>query len=103
MTTIVDLLERKYREKQRGPLYRCFIGDEVLLESARDPEHECARELSKRGITGRVQFRTQGSTTIRSTHLIAVAATLTTVESNKHGLQIKKWKPHFKQKEKNDD
>ena len=79
----------------KGQRYRVWHNGEVLLKSARDPEHEAARELSKIGVTGRLQTKRKGRDQIDMEGLIAVMATQTIIEGDKIQPRLAKWSPHW--------
>lgn len=93
MSAIIDI--EPVKMTARGQAYRVWHDGEVLVESTRDEMGDAARALVKKGVTGRLQMRRLGSSTICMEGLIAVVATLTVSEGNNHGPRIVKWKPHW--------
>jgi hypothetical protein len=75
----------------RDQLYDVAFAGEVIVKSSRDPEHDAARALLARGITGRME--TLGSDGKVRMHLtIEKAAELTVTEANDRGLELRRWK-----------
>jgi hypothetical protein len=70
--------------------YEVRLGDEVLVQSSRDPEHDAARVLLARGISGRMTtLKVDG--TPRMHFDIARAAGLEAVEGA-NGPRIRPWR-----------
>lgn len=93
MSAIIDI--EPTHLTSTGQRYRVWLGDEVLIESSREPLCESARAMVERGVTGRLQMRRRGSTRIDMQGLIAVLATLTVSEGRAHGPRFVKWSPHW--------
>jgi hypothetical protein len=74
-----------------GSRYRVWHDGSVLLESCRDPLTDGARALVKRGVTGRVQMKRVGSSSIDMHGLIAVLATRTISEGQTSIPRFAKW------------
>lgn len=73
--------------------YRVHHAGAVLIESARDPSHEAARALLALGITGRAETFALGGLVSRLRFDIEGAATRTTIDGEKQGPVIAKWRP----------
>jgi hypothetical protein len=78
-----------------GQRYRVWHDGEVLIESTKNAFHDAARALSAKGVTGRLEMKRKGSDRIDLRGLIAVLATRTISETEKHGPKPVKWVPHF--------
>ena len=74
-----------------GIRYRVDLDGETIIASTKQPFHDAARELSRRGITGRMQTRRDG--VICMSGLIAVAATQRVAESEHHGPRFARYVP----------
>lgn len=77
----------------RGPLYRVWHSDSVLVESTRDPEFAGARALLDCGITGAFCTKHRASATISMTGDIETAAQYCTADPDKGRLHMRKWSP----------
>lgn len=69
-----------------------YVG-QVLLASARDPEHEAARALLARGITGKCRTLDHLTGAHRMTLDIERAAKYSITEDDFNGLKRRKWRP----------
>lgn len=93
MSAIIDI-ERTHISGT-GQRYRVWHDGNVLIESTKNAFFDSARALSAKGVTGRLQMRRKGRDQIDMTGLIAVAATFTISETERHGPRLIKWAPHF--------
>ena len=76
-----------------GPRYRVTFNGAVLVENARDPEHEACRALLAQGITGKLETYFPGGAVARMRLDIEKAADLTVSEGCKTGLKRIRWQP----------
>lgn len=77
----------------RGPRFRVWHRDEVLIESARDPEHAACRALAARGLTGRLVSRWKDAAHDAMSMDIAWGAGRRAAEGDRQGLRFAKWNP----------
>lgn len=75
-----------------GGRFRVSQADRVLIERARDPEHEAARELLKAGHKGPMQTRWTGSQVVAMVLDIETAAARS-IRETKYGLTRGKYVP----------
>jgi hypothetical protein len=71
--------------------YAVSLGDEVIVSSSRDPEHDAARVLLARGITGRMT--TLGIDGSVRMHFVIEAAAPFAVEEGPSGPRVTRWRP----------
>ena len=92
-----DIEYEKIGVASTGERFRVWDGDTLLCKSTKNPLCDAARELSKRGVTGRVRMRPKGNPATRwhIKGLIAVLASLTISENANHGPRLVKYKRHF--------
>lgn len=76
-----------------GARYRVTSSGGVLIESARDPEHEACRALLAKGITGTLVTFHPGGKVARMRLDIARGAGLTVTEGATQGPRTTRWKP----------
>jgi hypothetical protein len=69
-----------------------FDGD-LIVEGSRDPEHDLARALLARGLTGKVTMLDANTGMPRTIIDIEKAAKLTVEENSSYGPRVRKWKP----------
>ena len=74
-----------------GVRYRVFHDGAILIESCRNPFLDAARALSKNNVTGRLRMSRVGSDQIDAEGLIAILATKTISETERHGPRIVKF------------
>ena len=74
-----------------GGRFTVQLGGEVLLTSARDPEHEACRELLARGIRGRLETFVGGKHSM--TFDIETAAASSVSDGAASPLRLMKWRP----------
>jgi hypothetical protein len=74
--------------------YTVIYDDAVLLLGVRDPEHDTARVLTAKGVTGVVMVRDAQTDALRSTIDIQKASATFTREDRKIGPRITKWYPY---------
>jgi hypothetical protein len=73
--------------------YDVQLGEEVIVRGSRDPEHDAARALLARGITGPMTTtRANGMVCMRFASIEKTAG-LTVVERSSGGLTIERWRP----------
>ena len=71
--------------------YDVRLGDEIIVKSSRDPEHDAARALLARGIVGRMTtLDVDGNVRM---HFVIEKAAGQTVAENDRGLGLQRWKP----------
>lgn len=97
MSAVIEIEESHVTSS--GMRYRVWHEGAVLIESTRQAFFDAARELSKRGVTGRLQMKRRGRAQIDMSALIAVAATKAIAEGQSSSARIVKWVPHFMSKE----
>jgi hypothetical protein len=68
-----------------------FEGD-LIVQGSRDPEHDLARALLSRGLTGKVTLLDANSGKPRTVIDIAKAAELCVSEESRDGLRIRKYR-----------
>jgi hypothetical protein len=75
-----------------GQRWEARLGDEVIVKSSRDPEHDAARVLLARGITGRMT--TVGADGVpRMSFVIEKTAPFSLREVDR-GMSIARWAPY---------
>ena len=74
-----------------GPRYSVYHDGALLIQSCRDPLTDGARALVKRGVTGRLQMKRIGSSSIDMEGLIAVLASLTVSEGQIGQPRFARW------------
>lgn len=91
---ITEIILAEARWSKAGTRYCVTLHDgEILIASARDPEHEAARELLNRGITGDLITRWSGSSTIAMRLDIETAAKSRIVEGARTPPLLAVWRP----------
>jgi hypothetical protein len=70
-----------------------MLGEVELVTNSRDPEHDAARVMLARGLTGTLQLRDAETGIIRTRWNIERAAKLSVVEEDRDGLRIRKHRP----------
>ena len=78
--------------KRGGTRYSVELDGEVVVSRSRDPEHDLARALLARGITGKVEVcRPDGSPGM----IVDVErmAPWSVVEEDRDGLRLRRWRP----------
>jgi hypothetical protein len=83
-----------WRGGKAGYSYNITLDDELILQHSHDPEHDVARELLARGITGMVELVDGFTGKPRTKINIERAARLTVIEENRGGLRIRKYREH---------
>jgi hypothetical protein len=66
---------------------------EIIVVGSRDPEHDAARALLAKGITGKLTFVDAHTGRPRTVIDIDQAAKLTVEENSGYGPRVRKWKP----------
>ena len=83
--------ERKEGVRYNG-LYCVEFDGELIVVGSRDPEHDLARALLARGLTGKVTMLDAKSGKPRTVIDIAKAAELCVSEESRDGLRIRKYR-----------
>lgn len=86
-------LHQRWVGGKRGSVYDVTLGDDVILTGSRDPEHDLARALLARGITGLAEVVDGITGKHRTTVKIEAAAERRTSE-DRRGLRTRVWTPH---------
>jgi hypothetical protein len=76
--------------------YDVTLDGEIIVKGSRDPEHDLARALLARGITGHVKMIDADTGRHRTTVNIEKAANLTVEESARVGPRLRTWRPYPK-------
>ena len=84
------------KDTDTGSRYRVTYGNTVLLESSRDPEHDAARVLLDKGITGTFETWRPGSSFAAMRFDVEVAAKWRTEEGPNKGPRRVRWRPFSK-------
>ena len=84
---------RKEGVRYIGRYSVAFDGD-LIVEGSRDPEHDLARALLARGLTGKVTMLDANTGKPRTVIDIERAAKLTVEENRRFGPRFAKWKPY---------
>ena len=74
--------------------YSVEFDDELIIQDSRDPEHDLARALLARGITGQVTVIDAKTLMLRTIVNIEKAAKLRTVDPDRGRLHQQKWAPY---------
>ena len=94
ITTLIARLqapERKEGVRYNG-LYCVEFDGELIVVDSRDPEHDLARALLARGLTGKVTMLDAQTGKPRTVIDIAKAAELCVSEESRDGLRIRKYR-----------
>jgi len=76
---------------KRGQTYNVLLNGEIIALGSRDPEHDAARVLLRRGITGRMT--TLGPDGRVRMHFDIEETAKWSMEENASGLRRRRWKP----------
>jgi len=90
-TTLTDVLLRPLAYGRRGQKYAVLLHGEIIVGASLDPEHDAARVLVARGITGTMQTVDEAGN-VRMRLDIEKVAHLA-VREDDAGLRIVKWRP----------
>ena len=92
--TLKARLHPKWVGGRDGYLYSVLFDGKLLVENSRDPEHDAARALFAKCITGKLTLCDGKTGTPRTTINIENAAKLTTSEEAKGGLHLRKYREY---------
>ena len=87
-TTLTDVLLRPLACGRRGQKYAVLWHGEVIVYASYDPEHDAARVLLARGITGTMRTVDEAGA-VRMLLDIEKAAKLTVIEEDSRGLRVR--------------
>jgi hypothetical protein len=89
---ITDITLKTAGYNSRGQLWNAFLGDEMIVRHAIEPNYKACRVLVERDIHGSAMFWFNGRATL-AIRDIDKAAKLTVSEGEKNGPRTKKFQP----------
>jgi hypothetical protein len=81
-------------DANRWGSYTVIYDDAVLLRGVRDPEHDAARALTAKGLTGVVTVRDAKTDALRSTVCLHKASATCAREDRRNSPYTARWRPY---------
>lgn len=91
MTTTIKISAGKLTAS--GQRFCVMLDDDVLIASARDPEHEAARKLLDMGITGKMLAKWADSPIVSFVMDIEQAASRSVADPPRGAMAVRNWAP----------